>query len=111
MASEYALDPERTVALDTLFGLEKGRRRVVMYSLRTEPQWRDAAHALFARDGTAVSVIADSTGFVAQRMVAKIVNIAADIAQQGIATAEDINTATARSEERRVGKDGSSEMA
>ncbi len=95
MASEYALDPERTVALDTLFGLEKGRRRVVMYSLRTEPQWRDAAHALFARDGTAVSVIADSTGFVAQRMVAKIVNIAADIAQQGIATAEDINTATA----------------
>ncbi len=95
IVSEYELDPERTVALDTLFGLEQGRRRVIMCSLRTEPKWRDAAHALFARDGTAVSVIADSTGFVAQRIMAMIVNIAADIAQQGIATAKDINIATA----------------
>jgi 3-hydroxybutyryl-CoA dehydrogenase len=45
---------------------------------------RDAAHALFARDGKAVSVIRDSGGFVTQRVVATIVNIAADICQQGI---------------------------
>jgi len=93
--SEYDLAPARTVALDTLFGLEQGRRRVLMTSLLTEPKWRDAAHALFARDGTAVSVVDDSTGFVAQRLVAMIVNIAADIAQQGIASAKDINTAAA----------------
>lgn len=93
MVSEYELDPARTVALDTLFGLEKGRRRVLMTSILTEDKWRDAAHALFARDGTAVSVIDDSTGFVGQRMVAMIVNTAADIAQQKIATPQDINTA------------------
>jgi 3-hydroxybutyryl-CoA dehydrogenase len=54
---------------------------------------RDAAHALFAADGVPVTVIRDSTGFVAQRVVATIVNIGCDIAQQGIATPEDIDLA------------------
>ena len=49
--------------------------------------------ALMAADDTAVSVIADSAGFVAQRMVATIVNVACDIAQQGIATPDDIDIA------------------
>lgn len=89
----HQLDGERTVALDTFFGLEQGRRRVVMCSAATQPQWRDAAHALFAGDGTAVSVINDSAGFVAQRIVATIVNVASDIAQQSIATPADIDRA------------------
>jgi 3-hydroxybutyryl-CoA dehydrogenase len=46
-----------------------------------------------AADGTAVSVIDDSAGFVAQRMVATIVNVACDIAQQAIATPQDIDRA------------------
>ncbi len=54
---------------------------------------RDAAHALFAADGVPVTVIRDSTGFVAQRVVATIVNIGCDIAQQRIATPEDIDLA------------------
>src|SRR5690606_4489746 len=86
-------DGERTVALDTFFGLEQGRRRVVMCSAATQPKWRDAAHALFAGDGTAVSVINDSAGFVAPRIVAAIVNVACDIAQQSIATPADIDRA------------------
>ena len=93
VVAAHQLDGERTVALDTFFGLEQGRRRVLMCSVATLPQWRDAAHALLASDGTAVSVIADSAGFVGQRMVATIVNIASDIAQQSIATPEDIDKA------------------
>lgn len=89
------LDVARTVGLDTFFGLEKGRRRVLMVSAGTEQQWLDAAHALLASDGTAVSVINDSAGFVGQRIVATIVNIACDIAQQSIATPEDIDRAVA----------------
>lgn len=89
----HQLDGERTVALDTFFGLQQGRRRVVMCSPATLPTWRDAAHALFASDGTPVSVIADSAGFVAQRIVATIVNVASDIAQQSIATPTDIDLA------------------
>jgi 3-hydroxybutyryl-CoA dehydrogenase len=54
---------------------------------------RDAAHALFARDGKAVSVIRDSGGFITQRVVATIVNIASDICQQRICTPQDLETA------------------
>ena len=93
VVAEYQLDGRRTVALDTFFGLERGKRRVVMCSAATTAQWRDAAHALFAKDGTPVSVIADSAGFVGQRVVATIINVACDIAQQGIATPEDIDLA------------------
>ena len=93
VVAEYQLDGRRTVALDTFFGLEAGKRRVVMCSAATTAQWRDAAHALFACDGSPVSVIADSAGFVGQRIVAAIINVACDIAQQGIATPEDIDLA------------------
>lgn len=93
VVANFGLDPARTVALDTAFGLETGRRRVVMRSLLTDDAWTESAVALFASDGTEVSVIEDSAGFVAQRLVASIVNGACDIAQQGIATAEDIDTA------------------
>lgn len=93
VVGEHQLDGERTIALDTFFGLEQGRRRVLMCSVATQPKWRDAAHALFASDGTAVSVIDDSAGFVAQRIVAAIVNVASDIAQQSIATPSDIDLA------------------
>jgi 3-hydroxybutyryl-CoA dehydrogenase len=54
---------------------------------------RDAAHALLGRDGKPVSVIRDSAGFVTQRVVANIVNIAADICQQRICTPKDLETA------------------
>lgn len=93
VVARHHLPADRTVALDTLFGLEQGRRRVLMCSVATQSRWRDAAHALMAADGTAVTVIEDSAGFVAQRMVATIVNVASDIAQQGIATPADIDTA------------------
>jgi 3-hydroxybutyryl-CoA dehydrogenase len=92
---EQGLDPQRTVAIDCLFGIqaEKGPRRTLMTTPLTTPAMRDAAHALFAADGSAVSVIRDSAGFIAQRIVACIVNIGCDIAQQGVASAADIDRA------------------
>lgn len=85
------LDPRRTVAVDCLFPLE--RRRTLMTTPVTALKVRDAAHALLAADGRPVTVIHDSPGFIAQRVVACIVNIGADIAQQHIAAPDDINRA------------------
>lgn len=48
---------------------------------------------MFAKNGHGVSVIAESIGFVAQRVLAMVVNLACDIAQQQIATAADIDKA------------------
>jgi len=85
------LDPQRTLAIDCLFGFDK--RRTLMSTPLTAPAMRDAAHALFAADGSAVSVIRDSAGFIAQRIVACIVNIGCDIAQQRVASPADIDRA------------------
>ena len=91
VALQLGLDPARTVGVESLF--DTSRRRVVMTTPATDAAWRDAAHALLAADGKPVTVIRDSAGLVAQRVVATIVNIAADIAQQRIATPADIDRA------------------
>jgi 3-hydroxybutyryl-CoA dehydrogenase len=90
-AIELGLDPARTVALDPLFGFAK--RRTLMTTPVTRPQVRDAAHALLASDGVPVSLINDSAGFVAQRVVAHIVNVGCDIVQMRIASPEDLDRA------------------
>jgi len=87
------LDPARTLGIDMLIDDAATRRRVLATNPATRPDMRDAAHALFARDGKAVSVIRDSGGFVTQRVVATIVNIAADICQQRICSPKDLETA------------------
>jgi 3-hydroxybutyryl-CoA dehydrogenase len=90
-ALEHGLDPARTVAVDPLFGFSK--RRTLMVNPLTTRTARDAAHALLASDGVPVSVINDSPGFVAQRVVAHIVNVGCDIVQMRIATPEDLDRA------------------
>ena len=92
-AVEEQLDATRTVAIDTLFPLAIVKRRTLMTTPATTRAARDAAHALFAADGVPVTVIRDSTGFVAQRIVATIVNIGCDIAQRQIASPDDIDLA------------------
>lgn len=87
------LDPARTIGIDLLIDDASTRRRVLATNPATRSDMRDAAHALFARDGKAVSVIRDSGGFVTQRAVAAIVNIASDICQQGICSPKDLETA------------------
>jgi 3-hydroxybutyryl-CoA dehydrogenase len=87
------LDPARTIGIDMLIDDAATKRRVLATNPASRSDMRDAAHALFARDGKAVSVIRDSGGFVTQRVVATIVNIASDICQQGICTPKDLETA------------------
>lgn len=87
------LDPARTLGIDMLIDDAATRRRVLATNPATRTDMRDAAHALFARDGKPVSVIHDSGGFVTQRVVATIVNIASDICQQGICSPKDLETA------------------
>jgi 3-hydroxybutyryl-CoA dehydrogenase len=90
-ALEHGLEPARTVAVDPLFGYSK--RRTLMLNPLTTHQTRQAAHALLAADGVPVSVIHDSPGFVAQRVVAHIVNVGCDIAQMRIASPGDLDRA------------------
>ena len=90
-ALEHSLDPARTVAVDPLFGFAK--RRTLMKSPITKKEVVEAAHGLLACDGVPVSVINDSPGFVAQRVVAHIVNVGCDIAQMRIAAPEDLDRA------------------
>lgn len=90
-ALEEELDPARTLAVDCLFPFEK--RRTLMATPVTTPEMRAAAHGLLSGDGVPVTVIHDSPGFVAQRVIAQIVNIASDIAQQRIASPADIDSA------------------
>jgi 3-hydroxybutyryl-CoA dehydrogenase len=87
------LDPTRTVGIDMLVPDAASKRRVLATNPATRADMRDAAHALFARDGKAVSVIHDSGGFVTQRVVAHIVNVASDICQQAICTPADLELA------------------
>jgi len=88
-ALAQGLDPRRTLAVDTLLGLEG--RRTLMTTPVTEAGYRDAAHAFLGADGVPVTVIRDSPGFVAQRILAAIVNVGCEMAQQRIAGPEDID--------------------
>ena len=90
-ALDLGLDPRRTLAVDPLFGFTK--RRTLMPTPVTTNEARESAHSLLASDGVPVSVIKDSSGFVAQRVVAHIVNVGCDIAQMRIATPEDLDRA------------------
>jgi 3-hydroxybutyryl-CoA dehydrogenase len=90
----FATDPTRTVCIDPL--LDSARYRTLMLNPATRVDMRDAAHALFARDGVGVGVINDSVGFVAQRVLAMIVNLAGDIVQQRIASVEDLDEGVRR---------------
>ncbi|MEP7155762.1 MAG: 3-hydroxyacyl-CoA dehydrogenase [Betaproteobacteria bacterium] len=90
-AISQKLDPNRTIGIDALFGL--ATHRTLMATPLTSHAMRDAALGLFQSDGIPASLISDSAGLVAQRVIAHIVNIACDIAQQGIATPADIERA------------------
>ncbi|MGQ0701486.1 MAG: 3-hydroxyacyl-CoA dehydrogenase [Panacagrimonas sp.] len=88
---DRSLNATRTVALDPLSGI--GKRRTLMLTPVTGAAARDAAHALFGSGDVPVTIISDSPGFVVQRVLATIVNIAANIAQRGIASVADIEDA------------------
>jgi len=90
----FGTDPARTVCVDMLLDLQ--RHRCLMLTPATTPVMRDAAHALLAGDGVGVTVINDSVGFVAQRVMAMIVNLAGDIVQQRISSVDDLDEGVRR---------------
>lgn len=85
------IEAERSFGVDTMFGLEG--RRTLMGTPVSDPDLRNMVHAALAAGDHAVTVIHDSAGFVNQRVVATVVNIACDIAQQRIANPSDIDKA------------------
>lgn len=89
-AAEAHLDPLRTVGVDMLLSAP------AVHTVMVGPGVPDApVSALVRRLRTLapVEVITDSPGFIAQRLLAAVVNLASDIAQRGIAEPEDIDTA------------------
>lgn len=89
-ALDAGLDPTRTVAVD---GFGGGGTITIMGTPVTRAEMLRAAWAALAAAGHAVERIHDSSGFVVQRVLAMIVNIACDIAQQCIASPADIDSA------------------
>ena len=103
-AIRYQVNPKQAVAIDMLTDLSK--HRTLMPSIVTQDNFIAQAYALFGRnnkfdkssnEGSNASVdatlITESTGFVAQRVIAMVINLGCDIAMQGIATPKDIDNA------------------
>ncbi|MFG1285068.1 3-hydroxyacyl-CoA dehydrogenase [Xanthobacter autotrophicus] len=93
-ALHRGLDPQRVMALDPL--LADPRRLTLMPTVATRDEVRDALVGMVRAGGGAATLIHDSPGFVVQRVLAMIINIAADIAQQRIASPGDIDFAVCR---------------
>jgi len=103
-AIRYQVNPNQAVAIDMLTDLSK--HRTLMPSIVTQDNFIAQAYALFGKnnkfgkssdEGSNAAVdatlITESTGFVAQRVVAMVINLGCDIAMQGIASPEDIDNA------------------
>jgi 3-hydroxybutyryl-CoA dehydrogenase len=93
--TDAGLPAERTVAIDTLFpfAAKACKRRVLMATPATDPALAQDARRLLSADGACASLVRDSAGFVAQRVVAMMVAVACEIAQQRIANPADIDLA------------------
>ena len=91
VAVSRGLDAARVVAVDPLFAF-RGRRSL-MGTPATRPEILTTTQAMLAADGTPASVLGDSPGFVAQRILATIINIAAQVATHRVATPADIDRA------------------
>ena len=89
--AHLGLDPAKAVAVDPVFCGPAGV--TLMTSPATAPAAVEAARGLFAAQSIPTFVVADSPGFVAPRVVACVVNLACEMAQQGIASPEDIDVA------------------
>ena len=85
-------DPSRVVAIDPLAqtSFDGATRATIMGTPVTSSEALDAVHAALIGAGYRVTRITDSPGFILQRVLATIVNIACEIAQQRIASPDDI---------------------
>ncbi|HWU06598.1 MAG TPA: 3-hydroxyacyl-CoA dehydrogenase [Streptomyces sp.] len=94
--ASLGLPASRTFGVDPL--PPAGRRRVLAVTPAADPSAARDARAVLARaaDGEepwAVSVVRDTAGSVAQRLLASVVSVAASIAERSLATPADIDLA------------------
>ena len=87
----HRLDARRTVAIDLTGDTDK--RVTIMTAPGADQGCRDAIASLLAGTGAKVTAIKDSPGFIAQRMLAMIANLGCEMAQIGIASPQDVDTA------------------
>ncbi|MCW5719569.1 MAG: 3-hydroxyacyl-CoA dehydrogenase [Devosia sp.] len=85
------LDLRRIVAVDLAF--DTTRRVTLMSAVSADAMARDAVAAAILGSGRSVTAINDSTGFVAQRIVAMIANLGCEMAQMSLAAPGDIDKA------------------
>ena len=88
--ARLGLNPRQTVAID--FTAFANRHLTVMAAIGGEPS-ADAVADWLRCGGYTVEVIADSPGFVLQRMLGMIANLGCELAQIGVGTPKDIDLA------------------
>lgn len=91
IATICELDHRRLVCIDLLGNPAK--RVTVMTAPGADPAARDALAAAIAESGRKVTAITDSPGFVGQRVAAMVANLGCYMAEIGLASPEDIDTA------------------
>jgi len=87
--ARLGLDATRAVAFDMLFDMPK--RITVMTTPLTSTQTLGSVRMALDRAQIPFTVIADSPGFVVQRLLAMIVNVGTRIAELGIAAPADVD--------------------
>lgn len=91
LAARLGLDHRRLVAVDT--SADATRRLTVMTPPGGDPAILAGVAARLARSGAKITAIKDSPGFIAQRIRAMVANLGCEMAQIGLASPEDIDTA------------------
>lgn len=89
----FGLDPSRTIGIDMLVPDAKTKRRVICTNPSLRLDVLEQAQMILSADSKPLSTIKDSAGFVTQRVLACMVNIASDICQQSICAPKDLDSA------------------
>ncbi|MDB5411164.1 MAG: 3-hydroxyacyl-CoA dehydrogenase [Rhodospirillales bacterium] len=90
-ALRLGIDPRRAVAIDVT--ADTSRRITIMTAPGADPTIADAASAWLRGTGRGVTRIKDSPGFIGQRITAMVANLGCEMAQIGLASPADIDTA------------------
>jgi 3-hydroxybutyryl-CoA dehydrogenase len=91
VAARLGVDHTRLVAVDLSGNIAK--RLTIMQAPGADAGIGSAVAARLAQTGAAVTAIKDSPGFIAQRIRAMVANLGCEMAQIGVATPDDIDTA------------------
>lgn len=89
-AAGHDIDYRRLVCVDTI--TDTRQRVTLMSAPGADPDVMASIIALFARC-RAVTAIADSPGFIGQRIAAMVANLGCEMAQTGLASVQDIDLA------------------